>query len=525
MTNLANISFNGDHAIELESSFEFLRANSPTFSRDFDNFLNTIGDQELFITSDNVLNVEGPGADAGGYYNFVDGTHYVRVNFEKINLMETIHADRAWETLDGQFTGEEIRFLVESGTNEIHDFIPLDPDYFYSRVDGIVRSDYEGSQDWAYIVSGAKDLGLSIDEFVGNTTGINYWSWIESQDGLDAFVSFRSEFTAFRELSLEETLAHEIYHGIIDGALITEENRVVNATNKVGVELGLTEGNEQNPNGTQPLGRFTRDLLDGMVRPPTALEVLLNSEGGCFLAGTSISMWDGTMKPIDEIAPHDLIVSYDRSGNLVPGRVTRTMENSARYILDVFGLMVTPGHVTLCGDGRFAGRHVPIIDILRSDGALVKEDGRLIRAATNEPVGSLGDRMVKAFTGKQRLDGSVELLEEGELRLGTRVMKPDGKHYSLLAIFKQNGWELTEDGYLFSPKTGELSPFYWSHSEHLPKPEDYVLQRSMLTLNDIYAAGEWEALPPLMAAPKAQEAIGRHGPDALIADAGGMRSN
>ncbi|MEO0622244.1 MAG: hypothetical protein AAFU49_00065 [Pseudomonadota bacterium] len=226
----------------------------------------------------------------------------------------------------------------------------------------------------------------------------------------------------------------------------------------------------------------------------------------CFLAGTEISMWDGTKRPIEDIRVGDEVVSYERNGNLVPGRVTQTMENSVRYILDVFGLMVTPGHVTLCGDGRFAGRHVPIINILRSDGALVKEDGRLIRAATNELVGSLGDRMVKTFTGTQHPDGSVEVIEEGEIRLGTRVMKPDGKHYSLLAIVEQNGWELTDDGYLFSPKTGEMSSFYWSLSKRLPKPEDYVLQRSKLTLSDIYAAGEWEAVQPVVPAP-----IGRFG--------------
>jgi hypothetical protein len=91
----------------------------------------------------------------------------------------------------------------------------------------------------------------------------------------------------------------------------------------------------------------------------------------CFLAGTQISMWDGTKKPIEQVEAGDIVVSYDKDGTLKPGRVKRTMTNRAKQILDVHGLMVTPGHATLCGDGRFDGQHVPILDILRSDGALV----------------------------------------------------------------------------------------------------------------------------------------------------------
>ncbi len=96
----------------------------------------------------------------------------------------------------------------------------------------------------------------------------------------------------------------------------------------------------------------------------------------CFLAGTPIDMWDGTQKPIEEIASGDVVVSYDASGTLKPGRVKRTFENRVAHILDVHGLMVTPGHATYCAAGKFAGRHVPMIDILRSDGALMTRDGK-----------------------------------------------------------------------------------------------------------------------------------------------------
>ncbi|WP_321446550.1 hypothetical protein [uncultured Cohaesibacter sp.] len=93
-------------------------------------------------------------------------------------------------------------------------------------------------------------------------------------------------------------------------------------------------------------------------------------------------MADGSEKPIEEVGPDDWVLSYDKDGNLKPGRVTRTFINAAKQILDVHGLMVTPGHVT------------------------------------------------------------------------------------------------------------------WIYSPSLPKPEDYVLQRSAPTLNDIYQANEWEAIQP-----------------------------
>ena len=57
------------------------------------------------------------------------------------------------------------------------------------------------------------------------------------------------------------------------------------------------------------------------------------------------------------------------------------------------GTGVTPGHVFLCGAGRFAGRHVPLIDILRDDGAVVWWGGGLMRTSTGEPVGFDGGRL------------------------------------------------------------------------------------------------------------------------------------
>lgn len=243
-------------------------------------------------------------------------------------------------------------------------------------------------------------------------------------------------------------------------------------------------------------------------------------DGECFLAGTMISMWDGTKKPIEQIRAGDIVVSYDKDGNRKPGRVTRTMTGDAKQILDVHGMMVTPGHATLCGDGRFAGQHVPILDILRSDGALVREDGTKIRAGTGCPLGTMGDRMIAAISGILDPDGSVQITGAGQIRAGTRFIKADGEDLSVLDLILKTGGCLTDSGMIQSGTDGPGVPFLWTFTPSLPRPEDYVLQRSGTDLHDIYQANEWEAVRPAMPVPAGGEAgatISRH--PALIAAA------
>lgn len=226
----------------------------------------------------------------------------------------------------------------------------------------------------------------------------------------------------------------------------------------------------------------------------------------CFLAGTQISMWGGTKKPIEQIEAGDIVVSYDKDGNLKPGRVKRTMTNRSKQILDVHGLMVTPGHATLCGDGRFNGQHVPILDILRSDGALVREDGTKIRAGTGCRLGTMGDRMMTAIIGEQRPDGLVRIAEVGQIRAGTRFITEDGEDVSVLDMILKSGGRLTEDGMIQTSANGPKMPFRWTFTPNLPKPEDYVLQRSATHLQDIYQANEWESVRPSMPIPMGGEA-------------------
>ncbi|MEM9097031.1 MAG: Hint domain-containing protein [Pseudomonadota bacterium] len=216
----------------------------------------------------------------------------------------------------------------------------------------------------------------------------------------------------------------------------------------------------------------------------------------CFVAGTKISLRGHGTKSIEHIRAGDLVTSYDAKGNLVPGRVTRVFQNRVKHILDVFGLHVTPGHVTLCGDGPFAGRHVPIIDILRSDGALVRESGEKVRACTNEPVGSPKDQLIWAVAGEKQADGSLLVTDRGQIRLGTRTITPDGYDISVADLITNAGGTVSPEGFVTREGGGDGVPFFWSFSASLPKPEAYILQRSETQLNAIYAAGEWENMAP-----------------------------
>jgi hypothetical protein len=224
--------------------------------------------------------------------------------------------------------------------------------------------------------------------------------------------------------------------------------------------------------------------LSGMIRSG-----VLNGTY-CFSAGTPILLPDGTTRPIETILPGDVILSYDASGTLVPGRVTRTFRNEVSHLLDVHGLKVTPGHATLCGDGMFKGCHVPIIDILLSDGALVQADGTLIRMAINAPVGSRADAFVKVAVAATPEDMQGDTLAEAEMRVGTLLFDREGVPISVLDC-------LTAEGYAFDPETGLIAkpgeaphPLFWFG--RLPRPEDYILTRSRETLEGILVDGEWE---------------------------------
>ena len=249
----------------------------------------------------------------------------------------------------------------------------------------------------------------------------------------------------------------------------------------------------------------------------------------CFLGDTPIQMWpldpsikpraDGSYdeafvlskvweKPISEIKVGDIVVAYDDKGRIGSKRVLRTMENRATHILDFWGTGTTPGHVYHCADGPNKGGHAPIMDILRMDGAIMRADGTMIRGAANCKLGSMGDMMIHASATLQKPDGTWTEPKAGKVRFGTRIILPDGWHMSFMEMAASEGWRVSDDGYMVGMMKGEDGKlreqkflFPYAHGEELPKPEAYILARSAVTLEEIYATGEWEQIGTRLPAP------------------------
>ena len=244
----------------------------------------------------------------------------------------------------------------------------------------------------------------------------------------------------------------------------------------------------------------------------------------CFGAGTPVDMWplDKSLKPgpdgiydqeavsakiwkksIELIEVGDTVVSFDDKGNMVPGYVPRTFQNEVKILLNFFGTRVTPGHVYYRADSKKASKFETLIDILRDDGVIQKQDGTLIRAATNVPVGDPRDGFVKASTGTRRADGTLNEQDQGRIRLGTRFIVGEGKqrkHWSVADVIEHAGGVVGDDEMI---RIGDGPPmaFHWEFGDTLPKPEDFVLEASGTSLEDIYKAAEWEGQQPQMPAP------------------------
>ena len=74
--------------------------------------------------------------------------------------------------------------------------------------------------------------------------------------------------------------------------------------------------------------------------------------GGCFLAGTPITMADGTTKPIEEIAVGDVVLAYDKlTGEMKPDPVKRLHKPVTvdSYLLVNGELRITPSQPVFSG--------------------------------------------------------------------------------------------------------------------------------------------------------------------------------
>lgn len=315
-----------------------------------------------------------------------------------------------------------------------------------------------------------RDAILSVEEYLIDTFGLEV-TGAPQADGTYTITKEPPELTTLQRHDMMNR-----FYDSLDPSLKAEIDALVRERNYPGSVFRLL-----NEDAKEAL---LKEFLEGKEK--TVEDILRRADPYCFAPGTPVSRPGGVAVNIESIRPGDLVTAYDRDGNLRPARVTAVHVNQVAHILDVHGLMVTPGHHTLCGDGPYADQHVPIIDILRTDGALVREDGSKVRAATGCDLRSTDDQFVWAITGDARPDGTTKLRAKGRIRLGTRVITPEGLDISVRELIAGAGGTVTSSGLIVRGEGGPQMPFLWTFGDHLPKPEDYVLQRSGLSLMDLY---------------------------------------
>ncbi|NJO34399.1 MAG: hypothetical protein HC869_16005, partial [Rhodospirillales bacterium] len=409
---LDQITYTGVNADRLQLAFEYLYTESTSFRNNVDEHLAANPSSKFVITSISAVDVpgvqnvtaDGDVNTAPGFNITVGDTSYLGVNFGVTAKLRGPGVPADWTDYYGnELTDDEfLEVLNEIGYLDAITSFPDDPTFWINngfRIPGYAEwsqlpnlggsPNYYVFYKWAYYASGAVESGMTFQQFVAGPVD----DWVETQAAFQAILELKNASIVTREMTIEERLGHEFAHEFILGGSLSNEKEVIEYMNSVFEALGLPLLREVPANDMAILDLVSR-MADGGYSMPTILEFIRSLGLECFGAGTSILLPDGT-KQIQDILPGDIVLSYDASGTLVPGRVTRTFRNEVSHLLDVHGLKVTPGHATLCGDGMFKGRHVPIIDILLSDGALVRADGTLIRMAIDAPVGSVADAFVK----------------------------------------------------------------------------------------------------------------------------------
>jgi hypothetical protein len=505
---MTEVQFTGPNAAELESAFNYLYTNSAIFSNALDAYTAQNNNITIVVTSVSPLDIpgvvnvkpDGDVANAPGFNINVGDTLYLGVNFNVTATLTGPGVPDDWlSSLGSERTDQEIlEFLRDLGYIDPITSFPDDPSFWFNNARNIPgyaewsqlpnlggNPYYYDFYKWAYYESGVAKSGISFQDFV--STRVDDWS--ETEGAFAALIRLKNSAIVLREMTIEERLGHEFGHEFIVNGGLSDEQEVIEYMNGLFAAMDLPLIREVPRNDFAVLDLISRMAQHGYSMP-TILEFVKDLGLECFPAGTPVSLPGGSIKPIEGIRVGDLVLSYDATGTLIPGRVTRTFRNEVLHLLDVHGLKVTPGHATLCGEGMFKGRHVPIIDILLSDGALVRADGSLMRIAINAPVGSTEDAFVKVAYALTPEDFQADTLTEGEMRVGTLLFDRDGVPVSVLDC-------LTTEGYAFEPATGLIAkpgevphPLFWFG--RLPRPENYVLTRSQESLEGILTDGEWK---------------------------------
>ncbi len=125
------------------------------------------------------------------------------------------------------------------------------------------------------------------------------------------------------------------------------------------------------------------DYMDGGTCCASALCENTPECRGCFVAGTSITMADGTQRPIETITVGETVLTYDPvSGQIRTGEVTETFIH-----FDKNNLMLINGTLEATVNHRFYvdGRWIPADQLKIGDQVLVWQGGSNIAEQTLQP--------------------------------------------------------------------------------------------------------------------------------------------
>ena len=112
-------------------------------------------------------------------------------------------------------------------------------------------------------------------------------------------------------------------------------------------------------------------IYDGQMMPH------IRGSKGCFVGGTQISMADGSKKAIEDIQLGDLVLAFNKNGDLGPASVTETFKHENDQFIKLIhwngSLTLTPNHWVLLEDGLFleAGK------LIAGEDQLVTEEGKI----------------------------------------------------------------------------------------------------------------------------------------------------
>lgn len=113
-----------------------------------------------------------------------------------------------------------------------------------------------------------------------------------------------------------------------------------------------------------------------------------NSGGdpGCFVAGTPVTMADGTTKPIEKVQIGDRVASFDGLGALVPQRVVDVLKHPNKKVIKINDIIVTPEHRFLLANGEYFA-----IGEIVTGTALIAADTSTITGWTRDEVSETHD--------------------------------------------------------------------------------------------------------------------------------------